>query len=228
MNIDIDKFTRELKKIASALGAKAFGIADLEELKKKDPKLLGNVAGDYSRAVVFGMRLQKGVLDEIVDKPTPLYFHNYRQLNYQLDTAALEIADKIQDADFRAIAIPASQIVKKEPMSGHISHKLLGWAAGIGFIGRCTLLVHPEFGAQMRYVSVLTDMPLPPDTPYAGECGLCRKCIEVCPACAIKEKREDFDLEGCYKKLTEFTKLAFIGQHICGVCVKACAGKNRN
>ena len=37
----------------------------------------------------------------------------------------------------------------------------VGWAAGLGHIGRCTLLVHPQYGAQMRYVSVLTDMPLP-------------------------------------------------------------------
>ena len=112
-------------------------------------------------------------------------------------------------------------------MSGHISHKFLGWAAGIGFIGRCTLLVHPEYGARMRYVSVLTDMALGADTPYVGECGLCRACIEVCPAGAVKEKREDFDLEACYKELAEFTKIPFIGQHICGVCVKACAGKAR-
>ena len=41
----------------------------------------------------------------------------------------------------------------------------------------------------------------------------------------IKEKKEDFDLQACYAKLTEFTRIPFIGQHICGVCVKTCTGK---
>jgi len=225
MGINFDKFKKGLAKTAGGYGARAFGVADLEELKKKEPRLLELVPGDYVRGVVFGMRLQDAALEDILDRPTPLYFHHYKQLNYQLDRAALMIAGVIQDAGFRALAIPASQIIKKEPPRAHISHKLLGWAAGIGFIGRCTLLVHPRYGARMRYVSVLTDMPLSADTPYVGECGLCRACIDVCPAGAVKEKREDFDLDACYRKLTEFTKIPYIGQHICGVCVKACGGK---
>jgi epoxyqueuosine reductase QueG len=164
------------------------------------------------------------VLESISDQPTPLYFHHYRQANYQLDRAAFAVADRLQDAGCRALAIPASQIIRSRPMSGHVSHKLLGWAAGLGFIGRCTLLVHPQFGAQMRYVSVLTDAPLAAGRPSEGDCGACRACVPVCPAGAIKEKREEFDLEACYRKLTEFTRLPFIGQHICGVCVKACSG----
>ena len=228
MNVDINSFARGLKETACDIGAKAFGTADLDELKKKAPRLLHLIGGDYSRAVVFGMRVQKAAIEDIIDRPTPLYFHHYRQLNYQLDRAALMIADAIQDAGFRALAVPASQIIKKEPMSGHISHKLLGSAAGIGFIGRCTLLVHPTYGAQMRYVSVLTDMPIPADAPCVGDCGTCRACIEACPAGAVKEKKEDFDLDACYAKLTEFTKIQYVGQHICGVCVKACAGKTQS
>jgi len=225
MKTDIQELARNLKRTAFDLGAKAFGVADLDKLKKKEPRLLDLVGADFSRAVVFGMRLQDAALAGIIDRPTPIYFHNYRQLNYQLDRAALLIADKIQDAGFRALAVPASQIIKKEPPSCHISHKLLGWASGIGFLGRCTLLVHPRYGARMRYVSVLTDAPLEPDTPYVGGCAACRACIDVCPAGAVKEKREDFDLDACYRKLTEFAKIPYIGQHICGVCVKACKGE---
>lgn len=225
MKIDLKKLREELESTARGAGAKAFGIADLDELKKEVPDLLKFVQGDYSRAVVFGIRLQKAALEHIVDRPTPIYFHNYRQVNYQLDRTALIVADKIQEAGFRALAIPATQYISRQPLLGHISHKLLGQAAGIGFIGRSTLLVHPRYGAQMRYVSVLTDMPLKSDVPYVGNCGSCRACIDVCPAGAIKEKTEDFDLEACYRKLTEFTRMPFIGQHICGVCVKTCCGE---
>jgi len=224
MKFDSSAFLVDLEQTARSMGVKAFGVADLNKLKTKFPDLLKLLPGYYSRAIVAGIRLQKSVLKDISNAPTPLYFHNYRQLNYQLDTLALILAEKIQDAGFNALAVPASQIIKKEPMSGHISHKLLGWAAGIGHIGRNTLLVHPEYGAQMRYVSILTDMPLNAGTPHAGDCGQCKACISVCPAMAISEKKEDFNLKACYDKLTEFTRLPFIGQHICGVCVKACAG----
>jgi epoxyqueuosine reductase QueG len=214
----------DLRQLAETLGAAAFGVADVDGLRQRIPDLLARVPGNYSRAVVLGVRLQRAVLADIVDRPTPLYFHHYRQANYELDRIGFRLADRIQAAGCRALAIPASQIIAQDPMRGHISHKLLGWAAGIGFIGRGTLLVHPRYGAQMRYVSVLTDMPLPADAPHAGSCGACRACVAVCPAGAIHERREDFDLEACYAKLTEFTALPFIGQHICGVCVKACAG----
>lgn len=226
MNKEIADGLLSLEKIAKDMGANIFGVADLDLLKRQVPDLLARVPGDYSRAVVAGVRLQKAVLEDIVDHPTPLYFHNYRQVNYQLDSLALSIANRIQEKGFRALAVPASQIIRRDPMTGHVSHKLLGWAAGIGHIGRHTLLVHPVHGAQVRYVSVLTDMPIPPQAPAAGDCGACRACADVCPAKAIGERKEDFNLEACYAKLTEFSRLPFIGQHICGICVRACSGRS--
>lgn len=226
--MDTAKFRQELEDTVKDAGAVAFGIADLDKLKEKVPGVLDNVPGDFTRAVVIGMRLQDGVVEGIDKQPTVLYFHNYRQLNYQLDKLAWTVADKIQAQGHNSVAIPASQIIKSTPMQGHVSHKLMGWAAGIGFYGRQTLLVHPEYGSRMRYVSILTNMPLPADKPYSGEeCGNCRACIAVCPAGAIKDDHKQFDLDACYKKLTEFTRIAYIGQHICGVCVKACTKKNR-
>ncbi|MBN2301267.1 MAG: epoxyqueuosine reductase [Lentisphaerae bacterium] len=219
-----DRLKTELENIAAAMGAKVFGIADLEALLCEHPHFLDHVPGRYSRAIVMGVRLQKSVLDGIRDKPTPLYFHHYRQVNYQLDRIALMIADRLQDLGHVALAAPASQVISRTPMFGHVSHRLLGRAAGLGFIGRNGLLVNPRYGAQVRYVSVLTDAFLEADVEKSGNCGSCRRCIDACPAGAIGENAEDFNQEACYAKLTEFTKLPFIGQHICGVCVKQCSG----
>ncbi len=44
-----------------------------------------------------------------------------------------------------------------------------------------------------------------------------------CPVRAIQVEREGFDLALCKAKLDEFAKLPYVGQHICGVCVKACS-----
>ena len=213
---------------AEDLGCAAFGVADLTGMTAEKGRLFENVEGEYPRAVVMGVRLQDAVVEEIVDHPTILYFHNYRQANYQLDRLGWTIADVIQKEGYRALAVPASQIVKRDPMRGHVSHRRLGELAGIGFRGRNNLLVHPEYGSRMRYVTVLTDALLAPDAPYSGPgCGSCRACISVCPAAALGESSSDYDLEACYAKLTEFTRLAFIGQHICGVCVKACTAEAR-
>ncbi|MFO7870928.1 MAG: hypothetical protein R6V03_05795 [Kiritimatiellia bacterium] len=221
---DLRALRAEVESIGSGMRSKAFGVADLEALKVKHPELLKRVPGDYSRALVFGFRLQKAVLRDIVDAPTPLYFQHYRQVNYQLDRIALAVGDYLQDKDFESLAIPASQTISRNPMTGHVSHRLLAHAAGIGFIGRHGLVVHPRYGAQMRYVSVLTDAPVEPDSPHRGDCGSCRACISACPAGAVKERKEEFDLEACYRQLSEFTRLPFIGQHVCGVCIKACSG----
>jgi len=222
------------KKLLSLAGARfvdLFGVADLHAARELEPRLLDDVTGDFTRAVVFGMPLQDAVVEAIVDRPTPLYFHNYRQTNYQLDGLALEAAALLQHEGHRAAAIAASQIVSRDPpaalspskgMHGHVSHRLLGWAAGLGWWGRNNLLVNPQYGSRFRMASVLTDAPLGSDRPLERDCGRCHACVRVCPADAIRPTREAFDLERCYEKLCEFAKIPYVGQHICGVCVKAC------
>ena len=120
----------QLRTDAESMGARAFGVADVEQLKRQTPDLLDRVPGDFPRAVIAGIRLQDAVLEGIEDRPTPLYFHNYRQLNYRLDRLALRLADLLQEAGHRALAVPASQIIERNPMRGHVSHRLLGYAAG--------------------------------------------------------------------------------------------------
>lgn len=63
------------------------------------------------------------------------------------------------------------------------------------------------------------------DKPVKDNCGECHACIEVCPAQAISEKPEDFQHLKCFEKLKEFQKKGYVGQYICGICVKACSGK---
>ena len=175
-------------------------------------------------AISLGKGLNDPVLDDIVDHPTPLYFHHYRQTNAFLDRGALLLADHIQKMGFAALPIAASQIIDWDGQRAHVSHKHIGRAAGLGWFGRNNLLVSPELGSRVRLVTVLTDMPLATDKPLDDGCLTCRACIATCPAGAIKERRDDFDHKGCFEKLREFQKLRLVSQFICGVCVKACKG----
>ena len=217
-----------LRQVALRHGMAVFGVADLEFVRPHLACISPEIGAEYIRALVLGYPLHRSVIETVTNQPTAIYFHHYRQVNYALDRAGLEVAMCIEKGGFRALAIPASQYVSRNPMRGHISHRLLGWAAGLGWIGRSTLLVHPGYGSQVRYASILTDAPFPAGTPLEGNCGLCRRCIEACPAGAIKEDSTNFGLALCTAKLTEFSKLPHIGQHICGVCVKACPAPLRN
>jgi epoxyqueuosine reductase QueG len=123
---------------------------------------------------------------------------------------------------YEALPIPASQIIDWENQRAHLSHKMIALRAGIGWIGRNNLLVHPEYGAKIRLATILTDLPLKENRKIEGGCGSCRNCIEICPASALKDSYKDYDKETCLERLKYFSKAYGIGQYICGLCVKVC------
>ena len=215
----LDKFCREG-------GMDLFGVADLGAVRSEF-MLKKELRDSFHRGIALGKRVLESVLDDIDDHPTPLYFHHYRQLNFFLDRAAFLLAGFVRDRGFRALPIPASQVIDWENQKAHLSHKEIGRLAGLGWIGRNNLLVHPEFGSQFRLATVLTDMPLDTDQALGGDCGDCYDCLAICPAGAIKRGPADFDHLACFEKLKEFRRSGLVGQFICGVCVKACRGVRR-
>ncbi|HDP16409.1 MAG TPA: epoxyqueuosine reductase [Candidatus Omnitrophica bacterium] len=214
----------ELKDLAVDSGAALFGAADARPVKKEF-YFSDEILRDLDYALSIGVRLSDPVLDEIKDVPTKIYYHHYRQANIALDRIAFRITGFIQSKGYKALPVPASQIIDWEKQKGHLSHKKIGNLAGLGFIGRNNLLVNPKLGARFRLVSILTDIPLDTAKPLNNDCGNCRACIDACPAGAIKERAEDFDYIKCYEKLKEFRNKKIVDQFICGVCVKACRGE---
>jgi epoxyqueuosine reductase len=217
----------KLKKFSQELGVSLFGIADVTGIRKEF-YLDKGLASKFDWGISMGKRLVESVLDDIKDRPTQLYFHHYRQLNFFLDRASFLLSTYIQEFGHKALPIPASQVIDWEKHRGHLCHRTVGTLAGLGWRGRSNLLVNPEFGARFRLVTVLTDIPLVAAKPLETDCGECRACLIPCPAQAIKEKREDFDYMACYEKLQEFKRSGIVGQHICGVCVKYCPGLSKD
>jgi epoxyqueuosine reductase QueG len=99
---------------------------------------------------------------------------------------------------------------------------MIALRAGIGWIGRNNLLVHPEYGSKIRLATVLTDMPLESGKPVEKDCGDCKKCVEICPVSAISETYKEWNKQACLEKLKYFAKAHNVGQYICGLCVKVC------
>lgn len=227
----IKKENREiLEKFASEKGITLFGVGLLDSVRQYFHPSIIPISAPLKFGISMGFRLSDEIIDGIIDEPTLIYKHHYSTVNHLLDQVAVQIAGLIQEKNFKAVAIPSSQIVGypsdrkmwKEQI-GHLPHKAIAYYGGLGWIGRSNLLVNPKFGARVRYVTVLTDLLLEPDKPIEGNCGDCYKCLEVCPAGAIT--KEGYDRDKCLAKLKEFAKKPGIGQFICGVCVKACPGK---
>ena len=215
-----------VKKFCLGLGVDLFGVADISKIHGEFA-LKQEVIDGMNYAISLGIRLSKAVLEEISDSPTRLYFHHYRQVNNALDQISLRLVNYIQGKGFKALPIPASQILDWQKQAGHLSHKKIGELAGLGWLGRNNLLVNNKFGSQLRLVTILTNFPLKVDKPVKNSCGDCFCCVKICPAGAIKNNPAEFDHLVCFEKLKDFQKQRLVDQYICGVCVNACKGKEK-
>jgi epoxyqueuosine reductase len=66
-----------------------------------------------------------------------------------------------------------------------VSAKHAAQAAGLGTIGRHSLLITPEYGSMVWLSVILTEIELEPDALQKPICNACNLCVEVCPVHAL-------------------------------------------
>ena len=134
---------------------------------------------------------------------------------------------------FKAIAQTREYVGSGENSDNTIlPHKTVATRAGIGWIGKCALLVTGGFGSSIRLSSILTDAPLETDLPInKSKCGDCMVCADACPGRAVSGRPwevglyrdEFFDPVKCRKTARERSKQGFGGEiTICGKCIEVC------
>ncbi len=78
------------------------------------------------------------------------------------------------------------------------------WAfrAGLGWVGKNTLLINPKKGSKFFLAEMIVDFELKYDNSIADYCGTCTKCIDACPTDAILEEGYVLDASKCISYLT--------------------------
>lgn len=119
--------------------------------------------------------------------------------------------------------------------TGPINERVLARHAGLGWLGKNTLLLNERIGSFFFLGVILTTLDLHAslgitDVPPADRCGTCRKCIDACPTGALVEPYV-MDARKCISYLTIELRGPIpehlrepMGQHIfgCDICQDVC------
>lgn len=221
----------ELIAYSKSLGISLIGFADLGQLKGKLTTYPPDLLDPITTGISIALRLDDEIIRQIDSAPTIEYADHYREINIKIDKSLNEIAKWIESHQGHVFIVPASKIMNSKNLAGHISHKAVARLAGLGWIGKSLLLVHPTEGPRIRFGTILTDIQFPFDTPIDNGCGPCPMCTQACPVQAIydvntqdyyKSPNDAIDLDRCFTQCKIFRDLPGIRATICGICMRAC------
>ncbi|MGD9762935.1 MAG: tRNA epoxyqueuosine(34) reductase QueG [Candidatus Binatia bacterium] len=240
------ELARAAKAAARALGFHAVGICDLAPVSRaalgawlRD----GHAAGmqymkrqaskrDFPERIVPGATRAVVVLESYYtpDRPPPgrarvaryAWGEDYhRVLGERLSALADALIERGADRERTRAYVDAGPVPERE----------LAQRAGLGWIAKNTMLIHPRIGSYTFIGSVFTDLPLAIDAPFVSDhCGTCRACIDACPTAAFPEART-LDARRCISYLTiehrgpfDAEQGARLGRWVfgCDVCQDVC------
>jgi len=220
----------DLNEMALRLGADLFGVAFVDDLNDaplghRPTEILPNAKS----VIVLGMKMLDAQAD-ILPTDGDFFGAGPRQdmfkghsdfISQQLDGVGYAVSRFLEKKGFKAYHQMASKGgVDQRYLMGLLSLKHLGGKAGLGVLGRHSLLITPQYGPRVRLTAIVTDAELQPDTHTDKDfCKNCENpCISMCPAKALRTPIDDAPYE-----INKFACSQYLSTRpTCGVCLKVC------
>ena len=221
----MNALNKEIKESLLRQGAAIVGFADLSDLPAES-------RDGYRYGISIAVELNPAIVKIIGNGPSLEYYNEYRSKSDKLVELAENCTGLLKARGFDARAQTRSVVNQDEKTKRtKLPHKTVATKAGLGWIGKCALLVTEEYGLAIRIISVLTNLNLDVGVPITeSRCGTCEECKKICPAGAVTGiqwkpgmNRDDFyHALDCRDKIKERGKGFGLTEGTCGLCFWAC------
>jgi len=202
-----ETYSRRIKEKALELGLSACGIATVRSLDEERDRLQKwlsdrmNASMGYM-ANHFEMRLDPGIIEPGAKSVISVLI-SYFPAQKQSDPDAPVISKYAYGKDYHIVVKEKLNnllmFIRSEisPCHGRafvdsapVLERPWAKAAGLGWIGKNSLLISREYGTYVFIGELIIDLELSCDTPFTGDyCGSCTRCIDACPTKAIVAPR---------------------------------------
>jgi len=202
------------------------GFADLSEVPPLERE-------NFPYGISFGIPYSReGMMENRKGNPQ-ISYDEYNSHNQRMAEAGIGLARELAGLGYTASAKPQYSIMPNSDRRSVLPYKTVARLAGLGWIGRCALLVNEKYGSAFRLSMVLTDAPLACGEPItASHCEKdCTVCHDVCPGHAPSSKlwelnmdrSEFFDAAACDAAARKRAQaLLGIDHTICALCMSSC------
>jgi epoxyqueuosine reductase len=221
----------QIKRALLDRGASLVSFADLIEIP-------ADVRHSMRFGISIAVALNPSIIAEVRSGTTQKYCSEYRRANALLSELAKFAANMLKYCGFQAIPKEPTHVgIDPKTHSTILPHKTVATRAGLGWIGKCALLVTEDYGSAIRINTVLTEAHLEAAIPVDhSRCGDCLVCVDSCPGRAasgkdwsVNAQRDSFfDAFACASTAREcaVTKIG-VDDTICGICISVCPWTQR-
>ncbi len=179
--------SKTVKEILTSLGADLCGIAGIDRFSDA-PKGFHplDVLPTCKSVISFGCRFPVGTIFCNSDIPYTLARNT---ITPKMNAITLDFCIEMEKRGVVCVPIPTNDSIWDSGTSRFrsiISQKHAAQAAGLGTIGRHSLLITPEFGSMVWLGAVLCTQELDADSMKERICDNCNLCVEACPVNALE------------------------------------------
>ena len=203
MNTSNAKHTAFIKAEAKRLGFLSCGISKAEFLEEEAPRLEEYLSKERHGKMsylenYFDKRLDPTKLVEGSKSVISLLLNYYPEERQREDTYKISkyaygtdyhfvIKDKLKEL-LKFIQQEIGEVEGRAFVdSAPVMDKAWAAKAGLGWVGKHTLLLSKQKGSFFFVAELILDLELEYDTPVTDHCGSCTACIDACPTGAIVE-----------------------------------------